>query len=334
MSFLVTPFPSLSLSLRRWQSILNAVVNGDASAVESFERVLSNSLRKIPSQSPPPDEIPASTSLIKVIRQAQSSQKSRGGTYLTVDQLILGLVEDSQIGDCLKEAGISVSRVRSEVEKLQGKEGKKVELASGDMNFQALITYRRDLVEQAGKLDPVIGRDEQIRSSSQIKVPLDILIFRLVKSYTCSSSLRKSALRALSKTLAVDELIYLKEQFALLEPNKNGCITLENIKMALMKNVTDAMKESRIQDFLVSLSALKYRRMDFDEFCAAALSVHQLEGLHRWSDICRNFYFLNWKVYVAEPSVADTIRIQDRALVVAAQLSSRYITGGRSAEAD
>ncbi|XP_020258913.1 chaperone protein ClpB1-like [Asparagus officinalis] len=257
------------------------------------------------------------------------------------------------IGDCLKEAGISVSRVRSEVEKLQGKEGKKVELASGDMNFQALITYRRDLVEQAGKLDPVIGRDEQIRSvpylmksmllsaahpwirsSSQIKVPLDILIFRLVKSYTCSSSLRKSALRALSKTLAVDELIYLKEQFALLEPNKNGCITLENIKMALMKNVTDAMKESRIQDFLVSLSALKYRRMDFDEFCAAALSVHQLEGLHRWSDICRNFYFLNWKVYVAEPSVADTIRIQDRALVVAAQLSSRYITGGRSAEAD
>jgi len=38
-------------------------------------------------------------------------------------------------------------------------------------------------------------------------------------------------LQALSKTLTVEELIYLKGQFALLEPNKNGCITLENIKM-------------------------------------------------------------------------------------------------------
>lgn len=38
-------------------------------------------------------------------------------------------------------------------------------------------------------------------------------------------------LQALSKTLTVDELFYLKGQFALLEPNKNGCITLENIKL-------------------------------------------------------------------------------------------------------
>ncbi|KAG2324209.1 hypothetical protein Bca52824_006937 [Brassica carinata] len=46
---------------------------------------------------------------------------------------------------------------------LRGKEGKKVESASGDTNFQALKTYGRDLVEEAGKLDPVIGRDEEIR---------------------------------------------------------------------------------------------------------------------------------------------------------------------------
>ena len=49
------------------------------------------------------------------------------------------------------------------MEKLRGKEGRKVESASGDANFQALKTYGRDLVEQAGKLDPVIGRDEEIR---------------------------------------------------------------------------------------------------------------------------------------------------------------------------
>ncbi|KAI5314524.1 hypothetical protein L3X38_043700 [Prunus dulcis] len=43
-------------------------------------------------------------------------------------------------------------------------------------------------------------------------------------------------------------------------------------RQALMKNATDAMKESRISDFIASLNALQYRRTDFEEFCAAALS--------------------------------------------------------------
>ncbi|KAI3922175.1 hypothetical protein MKX01_005864 [Papaver californicum] len=131
-----------------------------------------------------------------------------------------------------------------------------------------------------------------IRNYNDIKVPLDILIFRLMKAYMRSSSLRKAALRALSKTLTVDELFYLKEQFALLEPNKIGAITLENIRTALTKNATDAMKESRVHDFLASLNGLQYRKMDFEEFCAAALSVHQLEALDRWEQHARCAYEL------------------------------------------
>ncbi|KAI5665911.1 hypothetical protein M9H77_15764 [Catharanthus roseus] len=131
-----------------------------------------------------------------------------------------------------------------------------------------------------------------IKNSNDIKVPLDILVLKLMKAYMRSSALRKAALRALSKTLTVDELFYLKEQFALLEPNKNGTISLENIKAALMKNATDAMKDSRIQDFLASLNALQYRRMDFEEFCAAVLSVHQLEALDRWEQHARCAYEL------------------------------------------
>ncbi|XP_028760474.1 CDPK-related kinase 5 [Neltuma alba] len=131
-----------------------------------------------------------------------------------------------------------------------------------------------------------------IKNYKDVKVPLDILIFKLMKAYMRSSSLRKAALRALSKTLTADELFYLKEQFTLLEPNKNGTISLENIKAVLMKNATDAMRDSRIPDFLASLNALQYRRMDFDEFCAAALSVHQLEALGRWEQHARCAYEL------------------------------------------
>ncbi|KAF7810919.1 CDPK-related kinase 5-like [Senna tora] len=131
-----------------------------------------------------------------------------------------------------------------------------------------------------------------IRNYNNVKVPLDILIFKLMKAYMRSSSLRRAALRALSKTLTADELYYLKEQFALLEPSKNGTITLDNIRMALMKYATDAMKESRISDFIASLNSLQYRRMDFEEFCAAALSVHQLEALDRWEQHARCAYEL------------------------------------------
>ncbi|KAG8367064.1 hypothetical protein BUALT_Bualt16G0033700 [Buddleja alternifolia] len=131
-----------------------------------------------------------------------------------------------------------------------------------------------------------------IRNTNDVKVPLDILIFKLMKAYMRSSPLRKAALRALSKTLTADELFYLKEQFALLEPNKNGSISLDNIKLALKKHATDAMNESRIFDFLASLNALQYRRMDFEEFCAAALSVYQLEALDRWEQHARCAYEL------------------------------------------
>ncbi|XP_027105902.1 CDPK-related kinase 5-like [Coffea arabica] len=129
-----------------------------------------------------------------------------------------------------------------------------------------------------------------IRNYNGVKAPIDILVLRLMKAYMRSPSLRKAALRALSKTLTADELFYLKQQFTLLEPNKNGCITLENIKTALVKNSTDAMEDSRVPDFLASLNALQYRKMDFEEFCAAASSVHQLEAVDRWEQHARGAY--------------------------------------------
>lgn len=131
-----------------------------------------------------------------------------------------------------------------------------------------------------------------LRNHCEVRVPLDVLVFKLLKIYMRSSSLRKAALRALSKTLTVDELYYLKEQFALLQPSKNGTISLDNIREALMRNATDAMKESRAHEILTSLTALQYRRMDFEEFCAAALSVYQLEALERWEQHARCAYEL------------------------------------------
>ncbi|QHN82932.1 CDPK-related protein kinase [Arachis hypogaea] len=87
----------------------------------------------------------------------------------------------------------------------------------------------------------------------------------------------------------VQNLDISPEEFTLLEPNKNGTISLENIKAISMKKAINAM-ESCILDFSGSLNALQYRRMNFDELCAATLSVHQLEALDRLEQHARCSY--------------------------------------------
>ncbi|KAG9158044.1 hypothetical protein Leryth_000208 [Lithospermum erythrorhizon] len=115
-------------------------------------------------------------------------------------------------------------------------------------------------------------------------VPLDILIYKLVKSYLRASPLKRAALRALSKALNEDELVYLRSQFTLLEP-KDGCVSLNNFRTALMRNATDAMRESKVPEILNLMEPLSYKKMEFEEFCAAAVSPHQLEAYERWEEI-------------------------------------------------
>ncbi|KAG2687393.1 hypothetical protein I3843_09G049600 [Carya illinoinensis] len=126
-----------------------------------------------------------------------------------------------------------------------------------------------------------------------IKIPLDMIVYKLVKAYVCSSSLRKSALAALAKTLTGAQLTHLREQFTLLGPNKSGFISIQNFKMqGVIKNSTDAMKDSRALDFANMVGSIQYRKLDFEEFCAAAISVHQLEGMECWEQHARLAYEL------------------------------------------
>ncbi|CAE6054195.1 unnamed protein product [Arabidopsis arenosa] len=123
-----------------------------------------------------------------------------------------------------------------------------------------------------------------LRDDSRV-IPLDILIYKLVKAYLHATPLRRAALKALAKALTENELVYLRAQFMLLGPNKDGSVSLENFKMALMQNATDAMRESRVPEILHTMESLAYRKMYFEEFCAAAISIHQLEAVDAWEEI-------------------------------------------------
>ncbi|CAL0322922.1 unnamed protein product [Lupinus luteus] len=128
--------------------------------------------------------------------------------------------------------------------------------------------------------------------SDDIRIPFDMIIPKLIKAYICSSPLCKTALGALAKTLTLVQLAYLKEQFTLLGPNKSGLISMQNFKMAVLKSATDASKESRVLDYVNTFSSIQYQKLDFEEFCAASISVHQLEGMESWEQHARTAYEL------------------------------------------
>ncbi|KAL8162973.1 hypothetical protein V2J09_014462 [Rumex salicifolius] len=131
-----------------------------------------------------------------------------------------------------------------------------------------------------------------LASYQDIKIPLDMIIFKQVKAYIFSSSLRKSALRALAKTLTVPQLGYFKEQFQLLGPTKHGFLSMQDFKTAALRCSTDAMKDARVIEYASSVSSLQYKKFDFEEFCAAAISMHQVEAMEAWEQHARRAYEL------------------------------------------
>ena len=105
----------------------------------------------------------------KVVMKAQDIARKGGDTYVGLEPMLQALLEvSSTASQMLKDAGVTADALKKAIEELRG--GQKATSQSSEDTYQSLSKYARNLVEEAreGKLDPVIGRDEEIRRVLQI----------------------------------------------------------------------------------------------------------------------------------------------------------------------
>ena len=104
-----------------------------------------------------------------VLEKAVENSQKMGDEFVSVEPILLALLQvNSTVSRILKDAGCTEQEMTKAIQELR--QGQKVQSQSADDNYQALSKYARNLVDEArkGKLDPVIGRDEEIRRVLQI----------------------------------------------------------------------------------------------------------------------------------------------------------------------
>jgi len=147
-------------------SLFRQVIERAHGDPQLFDRALKKKLVRLPSQDPPPEQVSMAPSFNTVLRKAMDLQKVQKDTYIAVDHIITALSEDTQIQDALKEANIpKVKLVQDAIQAIRGTKRVDSRTADAEEENENLAKFTIDMTSMAreGKIDPVIGREEEIR---------------------------------------------------------------------------------------------------------------------------------------------------------------------------
>lgn len=131
----------------------------------NFERCVNKHLVRLPSQSPPPDDIRPGYAAGQVLNNAIKIKTQQKDSYIAQDHILLALLEDSSIQDIFKECHMNVDSIKTQAIELRGSQRIDSRQADSSSTYEFLNKYCEDFTEKArqGKIDPVIGREEEIR---------------------------------------------------------------------------------------------------------------------------------------------------------------------------
>ena len=295
---------------------------------------------------------------VRVLDRAEQVAEKAGDSYVTVERLLLALAlsKDSTAGKALAAANVTPEALNKAVNDLRG--GRTADTSNAEAAYDAMKKYARDLTQAArdGKLDPVIGRDEEIRRTVQI-------LARRTKNNPVLIGEPGTGKTAIAEGLALriangDVPDSLKDR-TLMSLDMGALIAGAKYRGEFeerLKSVLDEVKgaDGQIILFIDEMHTLigagaSEGSMDASNLLKPALSRGELHTIgattldeyqkyvEKDAALQRRFQ----PVFVDEPSVEDTIsilrglkekyelhhgvRITDNALVAAAQLSERYI---------
>ena len=134
-----------------------------------FQSAVESHLKRLPSLGSPPDSVFLGRSINTTLDKAKKLRDQFGDNYIAIEHLLLALAEDDRCGrQLLQQVGLDASKLKEAVAAVRGNQTVSDQNPEG--TYESLEKYGRDLTDAArnGQLDPVIGRDEEIRRTIQI----------------------------------------------------------------------------------------------------------------------------------------------------------------------
>ena len=163
----IEPVHILAGVMDKGKDVINYVFQKIGINAQAVETAIQNEMSHLPKVSGGEPYLSSETNQV-MQRTVETSQKM-GDEFVSIEPMLLALLAvNSTASRILKDAGCTEKEMTAAINDLR--QGQKVQSQSGDENYQSLQKYARNLIEdaRAGKLDPVIGRDEEIRRVLQI----------------------------------------------------------------------------------------------------------------------------------------------------------------------
>ena len=163
----IEPIHLLAGIMNKAKDVVNFLLQKLGVNAQQIDMLVQSELQHLPKVTGGEPYLSSATN--QVLLKAQDYAQKMGDEFVSVEPLLLALLTDGQTaGRILKDAGINEKDLRAAIQALR--QGQKVQSQSADDNYQSLEKYAKNLVEMArqGKLDPVIGRDDEIRRLLQI----------------------------------------------------------------------------------------------------------------------------------------------------------------------